>query len=63
MHEKEKIYRARYAGLSLQPLIKDLSFPGHDSSAISQTFPSFFSLKLRTFISSPLPPDSKILQV
>lgn len=40
MHEKEKIYRARYAGLSLQPLIKDLSFPGHDSPAISQTFPS-----------------------
>ena len=45
MHEKEKIYRVCYAGLPLQTLIKDLSLLGHDSSAISQIFYSFFCSK------------------
>lgn len=45
MHEKEKIYRVCYAGLSLQTLIKDLSLPGLDSPAASQIFSLLSKLK------------------
>lgn len=53
MHEKEKIYRVCYTGLSLQILIKNLALPGHESPASLKSFiPSFLNPSIN--VSNPL---------